>query len=194
MTAGLTLNMGAPERLATLDAIEAALWRELARAVHDRHHTWRLATLATVAADGRPDARTLVLRECSRVEKTLFAYTDARSAKVAQLRALPQAVLVLWSAALGWQLRLQVAVAVETEGDAVATRWAQVMHTPAARDYLSADAPGAVVGNSSANETAGHGHFALLRCQVQRVDWLELHRDGHRRAAFDGDGARWLVP
>jgi hypothetical protein len=29
---------------------------------------------------------------------------------------------------------------------------------------------------------------------VAAVDWLELHADGHRRAAFDDQGARWLVP
>jgi hypothetical protein len=33
-----------------------------------------------------------------------------------------------------------------------------------------------------------------LLAQVQSTDWLELHRDGHRRARFDDTGARWLMP
>jgi pyridoxamine 5'-phosphate oxidase len=29
---------------------------------------------------------------------------------------------------------------------------------------------------------------------VQSIDWLELHRDGHRRAVFGDGPARWLQP
>jgi hypothetical protein len=34
----------------------------------------------------------------------------------------------------------------------------------------------------------------VLFARVDSLDWLELHRDGHRRARFDADGARWLQP
>jgi len=49
-------------RLATLEAIETAVWRELAAAAQDRGHAWRFMALATVDGDG-VDARTVVLRE-----------------------------------------------------------------------------------------------------------------------------------
>jgi hypothetical protein len=29
---------------------------------------------------------------------------------------------------------------------------------------------------------------------VRRMDWLELHAAGHRRAIFDAEGPRWVVP
>jgi hypothetical protein len=29
---------------------------------------------------------------------------------------------------------------------------------------------------------------------VEAVDWLELHAEGHRRALFDAQGARWVAP
>ena len=28
-------------------------------------------------------------------------------------------------------------------------------------------------------------HFALVEAAVEAIDWLELHAQGHRRAAFD---------
>jgi pyridoxamine 5'-phosphate oxidase len=194
--------MAAPERLQALPQIEAALWRELSRAVRDRHHAWRVATLATVAAsaDGvQPEARSVVLRDCDRDARCLLVYTDARSAKAQQAERRPQGVLVLWSAALGWQLRLNVALVLHTSGLQVSSRWAQLKLTPAAQDYLSPLPPGTPLADTPAAhattpERDSRGHFAVLECQVQSTDWLELHREGHRRARFDGDGARWIAP
>jgi hypothetical protein len=34
----------------------------------------------------------------------------------------------------------------------------------------------------------------VVTAQVTAVDWLELHAEGHRRARFDQQGARWLAP
>jgi hypothetical protein len=191
--------MAAPERLQALPQIEAALWRELSRAVRDRHHAWRVATLATVAAsaDGvQPEARSVVLRDCDRDARRLLVYTDARSAKAQQAERRPQGVLVLWSAALGWQLRLNVALVLHTGGLQVSSRWAQLKLTPAAQDYLSPLPPGTPLADTpeATPERHSRGHFAVLECQVQSTDWLELHREGHRRARFDGDGARWIAP
>ena len=196
--------MAAPERLLALPEIDAAIWRELSRAVRDRHHAWRLATLATVATvpdglppdDVQPEARTVVLRDCDATHRSLLVYTDARSAKVQQSAERPHGVLVLWSAGLGWQLRLNVVMVLHTGGLMVSSRWAQLKLTPAAQDYLSPLPPGSPLDGAAlgAPVRESRDHFAVLECRVQSADWLELHRDGHRRARFDADGGRWLVP
>ena len=77
------------------------------------------------------------------IEQHVRFFADARSPKVRQLQAYPQGVLVLWSAELGWQLRLSVHIDVETEGLGVSSRWARLKLSPAANDYLSPLAPGA---------------------------------------------------
>jgi pyridoxamine 5'-phosphate oxidase len=194
----------APTRLSTLPEIESALWRELQRAAHDKHHEWRTPVLATIGGGGDdtlPDARTVVLREVQPEQKQLVIYSDDRAAKRRQLQAQPGAVLVLWSRRLSWQLRLRVQVEVHTEGLAATSRWALLRASPAARDYLAPLAPGAELPTpGGADVVPGEGateqreHFAVLVATVQAVDWLELHRQGHRRAAFDARGARWLVP
>ena len=56
--------------------------------------------------------------------RTLLIYADARSAKLGQFATHPLGMLVLWSATLGWQLRLRVAVSAETAGLKVSSRWA----------------------------------------------------------------------
>ncbi|OYU65235.1 MAG: pyridoxamine 5'-phosphate oxidase [Burkholderiales bacterium PBB5] len=176
--------------------IGRAVWQELARAAHDKHHEWRTPVLATADADGLPEARTVVLREVQPAHRQLLMYSDARAAKVAQLRARPQAALVMWSRALGWQLRLRLQVAVHDDGLAVTSRWATLRASPAARDYLSPLPPGAPVGDEPPSPTgAERGHFALLEAQVLAIDWLELHRSGHRRAVFVGEAPGvWINP
>ena len=189
-----------PPRLQTLAEIELAIWRGLGRAHVDRHHAWRTPVLATVDDQGHADARTVVLREVQRDNRTLVVYTDARAAKVRHLLAQPACTLVMWSAALKWQLRVRARVVVHTDGLAVTSRWAGLRSTQAARDYLTPLAPGAPLraGPTSASSTtepaAAREHFAVLVAHIDDVDWLELHPDGHRRARFDADGAQWLVP
>ncbi len=182
------------DRIATLADVEAAIWHQLAAAAQDREHAWRTATLATVDGD-EADARIVVLREADSARRELVVYSDARAGKVAQLAERPQATALFWSRALGWQLRLRLDVEIETEGLAVTTRWARVKLTPNAGDYLSAIAPGQPLQQAGTLPPAAtRESFAVLVGRVRSADWLELHPAGHRRARFDGDGARWLQP
>lgn len=180
------------ERLEDLGLIEAAVWRELGQAVQCPTHAWRVGVLATLEGDAA-DARCVVLREWDAARRTLLIYTDSRSPKVAQLAAHPQGTLVLWSEALGWQLRLRVRLDLQTTGLAVSSRWARLKMTPAAHDYLSPLPPGSPL-DRAAPVRESRQHFAVLTAQVQAVDWMELHTEGHRRAQLDAAGARWVTP
>jgi pyridoxamine 5'-phosphate oxidase len=180
-------------RLDSLPAIEDALWQALQQAVHDKAHPWRAPVLATTDGD-LGDARTVVLREADRDRATLRLYSDARSAKVAQIAAHPVGTLVMWSPALGWQLRVRARLDVSIEGLEVSSRWARLKLSPAAHDYLSVQAPGTPL-DAALGARGERAHFALLNAQVLSIDWLELHADGHRRARFVvGATARWLQP
>ena len=98
---------GAMTRLEQLDAIEEAVWSELARAPGDRSHAWRLGVLATIDGEAA-QARHIVLRDIDRAARHLIFYADSRSPKVNQIEAYPAGTLVLWSPSLSWQLRLKV--------------------------------------------------------------------------------------
>jgi pyridoxamine 5'-phosphate oxidase len=187
--------------LQTPEDIRPQIWKELGRASQDRHHEWRTPVLASCGADGLPDARTVVLRQVDAVAGQLTFYTDSRSPKVAQLQAQGAAVLVFWSARLSWQLRVQVACSVITAGPEVEALWQEVKQSAAAGDYLSPLPPGAVLPPGSgmadaakANAPAPTHSFALLRAQVLQMDWLELSRDGHRRAKLSTNTWEWLTP
>jgi pyridoxine/pyridoxamine 5'-phosphate oxidase len=187
--------------LQTPEEIRPQIWKELGRASLDRHHEWRTPVLASADAKGLPDARTVVLRQVDAVAAQLTFYTDSRSPKVAQLQAQASAVLVFWSARLNWQLRVRVTCSVITSGPEVEALWQGVQQSAAAGDYLSPLPPGAVLSPGSgtadaakANAPAPTHSFALLRVQVLHMDWLELSRDGHRRAQLSANSWEWLTP
>jgi pyridoxamine 5'-phosphate oxidase len=182
----------ASARLESLVAIEAAFWRELAAAPRDKTHAWRTAVLATTDGD-LADARTVILREADPQTRCLRLFTDSRSRKAAQLRERPLGTLVLWSPALLWQLRLRVRLALHTDGLLATSAWARLKLSPSSQDYLSALPPGTPMEQALAAR-GERAHFGVIEAEVLAIDWLELHSQGHRRAAFDGDGARWLQP
>jgi pyridoxamine 5'-phosphate oxidase len=170
------------------------LWDELVAASERRSHPWRTMTLATCDPQGLPDARTVVLREVDAAQEELVFFTDARSPKVQQLRQRPDAMLVLWSAELGWQLRLRVDCEVHTSGLAVSSRWARLKSTPAAQDYLAPLPPGSLM-NAPHTGLEAREHFAVVHAHVREMDWLELAESGHRRARVHAsEPPMWLQP
>ncbi|MCI1190562.1 pyridoxamine 5'-phosphate oxidase family protein [Calidifontimicrobium sp. SYSU G02091] len=180
------------ERLEDLAAIERSCWQQLERAAAQRGHPWRTMALATT--DGEAGhVRSVILREVDAAARCLVFYTDVRSPKVAQLTAYPLGTLMAWSAELGWQVRLRCRFSVDHGGLAASSRWARLKLTPAAQDYLSPLPPGTALGARNGPGVAREA-FALVEAQVQAIDWLELHAEGHRRAVFDDRGARWVQP
>lgn len=182
------------DALDSLAHIEALIWQELARCATDRAHAWRVCTLATIDTQGEADARSVVIREVDAERRELVFFTDARSPKVAQFEVNPLGTLVMWSADLGWQLRLKVNLRVETAGLAVSSRWAQLKMKPAAYDYLSPLPPGTPL-ERPVPERGSRGNFAVVTVQVLAIDWLSLRDEGQRRAVFaPPEAARWLQP
>ncbi len=179
-------------RIESLHMVERACWLELDHAAHDRAHGWRVLTLATFDGE-RADARSVVIRDTNPDERSILFYSDSRAQKVAQMRAHPQGTIVAWSPRMGWQLRLSVRLSVEDDGLDVSSRWASLKMSPSAQDYLSPLPPGTPVSQFSP-ERGSREFFAVVTAQVDAIDWLELHADGHRRARFDREGARWLTP
>lgn len=184
-------------RLQTPDEIRHQIWKELGRSTQDRHHAWRTPVLATASADGSVNARTVVLRAADRNEAHLQIFTDGRSPKILEITDSPSALFVFWSSKLSWQLRIRVRVSALTTGATVDALWDRIKQSASAGDYLSRLAPGSLLGSdSSAMVEAAHthSHFAVLSAQVIEIDWLELAREGHRRAKFTADAWEWLTP
>jgi pyridoxine/pyridoxamine 5'-phosphate oxidase len=180
----------------TPEEIRQQIWKELGRATQDRHHAWRTPVLATAAEDGLVNARTVVLRGADAAAGNLVIFTDERSPKLAEIRRQQAALFVFWSSRLNWQLRVRVRLTAQTSGPEVDALWQRVSQSAGASDYMSQAAPGTVWREPADTMQAPsrHSYFAVLSGSVTEMDWLELGREGHRRARIGADTWEWLTP
>lgn len=180
---------------AELPDLYAQVWLRLVRGVRDRRAPSRNPTLATVTPDGKPQARTVVLRAADRGVGTLDIHTDLQSSKVADLRAAPFAALHVWDVSTHLQIRIEARVNILTGQDA-AILWAGVPEA-SRLSYGSQPAPGQPIAQSLDYKRHPNSvRFAVLRLTVQSIDALHLGPD-HRRARFDRDtdwAGTWLAP
>lgn len=178
-----------------LSQLYAEVWARLTRGAHDRHAPARHPTLATVSPEGRPQARTVVLRAANKTAGTLDIHTDLRSAKIRDLRVKPFTALHVWDASAHLQLRLEAHVTLLTGPDA-ATIWAG-MPASTRLSYGSTPAPGQPIAQGlDYTKTADQASFVILRLAVSTADALHLGPH-HRRARFDRDDdwtGMWLAP
>lgn len=180
---------------ADLASLHGQVWTRLVRGVHDRHAPARHPTLATIGTDGKPQARTVVLRAADSAAACLDIHTDIQSAKVSELRVDPRAMLHVWDPSPHLQVRIEAEVAI-LSGAEVAATWDRVPEA-SRRAYGSTPAPGTLIEDALGYEKSPDpASFAVLRLSVQAIDALHLGPD-HRRARFErGDGwaGQWLAP
>jgi pyridoxamine 5'-phosphate oxidase len=178
-----------------LSRLYAEVWLRLVRGVHDRHAPARHPTLATATPEGRPQARTVVLRAAGKLAGTLDIHTDLRSAKVGDLRVTPFAAVHVWDASAHLQMRLEARVTILT-GQDVAAIWAGVPEA-SRLSYGTSPAPGQPIERALAYRKAPDpAYFAVLRLSVSTIDALHLGPN-HRRARFDRNdnwAGEWLAP
>jgi pyridoxamine 5'-phosphate oxidase len=145
--------------------------------------------------DGRPQARTVVLRAKDKLAGILDIHTDLQSAKVQELRAKPFAALHVWDTSAHLQVRLEARVEILT-GQDVAAIWAGVPEG-SKLSYGSTPAPGQPIAQALAyTKRPDPASFAVLRLSVSTIDALHLGSN-HRRARFDrinGWAGEWLAP
>jgi hypothetical protein len=177
----------------------AHCWQLLLRASRDRRSPWRTPVLSTRGLDGSPQARILVLRSVELTPGLLWLHTDMRSAKVAELAAEPRVALTFHDGRRALQLRVDGVARLETGPRALAEAWERVPE-PARRNYSTVDPPGSLVDGAVRYTGDGEANFRMIAIRAERLEWLwlgpDLHRRGEsRRSAADGDwAAQGLVP
>ncbi len=170
-------------------------WQRLGRGVADRRSDARHISFATVSPEGWPEVRTVVMRKASRAEGVVEVHTDAASAKIASLAAEPRAELLVWDAKPRLQIRMAAQVQVLT-GAEVSDLWARVPDASRAA-YGKSPVQGTPISNAHGyRETRDADAFTVLRCQLQKIDLVELG-DVHRRATYlaaENWVGQWRVP
>lgn len=187
-----------------LDATLAEAWRLLVSGAGDRRTGFHTPVLASVRGDGRPAARTVVLRSVDPDLRSLRFHTDRRSMKFEELAAEPRVSMHFYDPTAKAQLRVDGLASRHAADELADLAWRQTR--PMSRVcYRVSPAPGLPIENPTEAVTEGAGenadgreNFAAITVAVETIEWLYLAARGHRRARFrwqDGAlDATWLVP
>ncbi len=187
--------------ISELDRLLDHVWRQLTRALHDRHSPYRLPTLATIDSAGAPAQRMVVLRSADRLTSELGCYTDFRSAKVHQLSADPRASLLFWDKKNSLQVRAtgMIHLADREKADRLFEQLSKNSRTT----YATRTAPGTPQSEPTDDlppdwedfdlqETDfARTNFQPLLLTVNELDVLQLGRPSHLRAKFTRTNKDW---
>lgn len=182
-----------------LAACYAELWRCLERGVDDRRSPFHVPALATVDPHGRPQVRAVVLRDADRAAGTLRFHCDRRSEKAAEISATGFAALQAYDPAAKIQIRVDGTADLHTNDWFAEAAW--VDSQPQSRVCYGgdpgpgtalADGGGYTVPNEDEALLAGRSNFAIVTVRAERLEFLYLHRGGHRRALWLRSAAGWV--
>lgn len=191
-----------------LQHLLADSWNKLATA-GSKDAVFKNITLCNYAADGI-NAYTVVLRGADSLVGNIIIYTDYRSPKVAQLRHDNKVTVVIYSEDERLQLTLKGEAIVHYHDDVSEWHW-KAGGYKGRRSYVAQPAPSTVVNEPTdglaylnakefeEQDPAGYENFAVIIIQVDFLEYLQLNREGNRRAKFtrneneEWEGA-WLIP
>ncbi|MEM8877759.1 MAG: pyridoxamine 5'-phosphate oxidase family protein [Pseudomonadota bacterium] len=198
---------GLPQVPRTLSGVEESAWQLLRRGTKDRRSAFHTLTLATVASEGLPEMRVVVLREVDRERRLLRFNTDLRTPKFAELTANPRVAIQGYDPRRKVALRLAGIARTEAGTERVQAVW-DGMKDMSRECYRVGQSPSTPI--PSPEESPLHGlseeeafaNFALVDVVLTRLEWLYLRHGGHMRArvtwpddAAPGSApdATWLV-
>jgi pyridoxamine 5'-phosphate oxidase len=175
-------------------------WTLIEAGAKNRRSPFHTPVVSTLGIDGAPQGRILVLRNTDRDKRELRFNTDLRSPKVAEIIADPRMSVLLYDAEAKIQLRLSGLARVQSQGAEVDTIWLAADRF-SRRCYMAEAAPSSIIDHPTSGLPASvagrkpeevelipaRKNFALLLFEVQKIDWLYLATEGHRRAVFHYD-------
>lgn len=171
-------------------------WRLLAEGVADPGTPARRPVLASIGQDGAPQARTVVLRRADASTALVEVHTDSQSTKIGELRRDPRVALHIWHPGAEVQLRLSGRVVILT-GAAARAYWPDVPDGSRS-SYGVSPAPGTrLPGPYAYVRSANPERFAVLRCELDRIETVHLGAPIHSRGVFrrrDGWAGEWRAP
>ena len=170
-------------------------WSLMKRGVQDPKSAARNPTFATIAKDGYPALRTVVLRFADRETNCLKIHTDLQTNKINELKENKVAALHFWIPKAMFQIRASVNVEILT-GTQVESEW-NAIPLKARVSYGSSPSSGIkIMGPVEYQKTSNQISFAVLNCKVRVLDLLYLGSK-HQRAIYrksDKWRASWVAP
>ena len=198
------------EKWDTLDGVLDKIWLMLDHGASDPDDPFHWPVLGTTPIEGC-NLRTVILRKVNVPERILVCYTDARAAKVQDIKNYSQTSWLFYHPTKKIQLRISGQTTLHAHDTYADRQWADTKIT-SRLNYCASQPPGTPIDKPSSGlpdillnkiptllETERcRKNFMVIVVHIFSIDWLLLKITGNRRALFEWDKDRlrstWLVP
>jgi len=177
---------------------------ELKKGSSDSRHPYRYVSLASFdPVKEESNIRMLINRETKK-DGTLTLYTDSRTAKVKELKALNKSALLFWHDHHKVQVTLKAEVVIHHNDEVAEEYWKSDVHGAAQKAYTPLVSPGTSIDSpDEAHSWPGEfssEHFCVLKCLPYEIEILQLAGKEHLRLKFYRGGhdeeweGGWIAP
>ncbi|MFK7948219.1 MAG: pyridoxamine 5'-phosphate oxidase family protein [Saprospiraceae bacterium] len=175
----------------SLEEIFQNIWKELHKGKSDKKHPFRFGTFVTIS-EPFPNPRTVVVRKVEQTNAELWLYTDIRTPKIEEIRLNPKVSWHFYHSKQQIQLRIY-GVATILHNETITHEIWQNLPDYGKSDYLTQQSPGSLkINNSKPLLSVNNAdNFCVVTTKIQKIDWLQLSRNGHQRAKFELEDGNW---
>ena len=190
--------MSAKNTLETLENVRENISSSLTEGVKNRRSDFRTFTFCT---SGKfPTGRTVVLRGYNSESGIITLHSNYHADKIKDLNINPNVCCVFYSKGMKIQIRCFGRAVVNYDNDRSSHAWAN-MSDMSKECYFQVPSPGTIMDsyNDFSKEIIDKKSeaFSVIDVDIEKIDWLYLKREGHRRAnIFIKESAKdtWVSP
>lgn len=171
------------------DDILDRIWQALREAT-SRRTGFTLGFLATTGVGGGPRVRAVILRNFDQAPARIYFATHMHSDKIAEIQEEPRVALTLYDDSVQLRIRGTASIADDVERHGAWEGLAQ--HSQ--QIYAPVGRPGEAIETAELADDAGTAfeRFALIRIDLEHLDWLDLAADPHQRWQFHREVHDWV--
>lgn len=183
-----------------MDELLKEVWDylESGASAEEKRSAFTMMQLATVGLNGLPSVRTVVMRRADRENSLLAFHTDLRSPKVHEIEMKPHVAIVVGDWPAGIQIRLDGIARVVQNHDERLAIW-NSSRPRTLTLYRAPLAPGTAIESPEHarpsplvyGQVDGFENFCVIEVCIQKIDFLDVSRDIHRRAKFSFTQGEW---
>ena len=170
-------------------------WQELKFGIEKAKHNYHTFIFSTIR-NGKPESRTVVLRELNQNKPQIWFHTDIRSQKISEIERHKNVSALFYDKSRKIQLRINGVAYLESDKRTNVKIW-NTMSSDSKLCYMSPYAPSQKIPRFTPNligkptqeinekdDELGLSRFCRVKINIDTIDWLRLDYQGHQRLKF----------
>ena len=173
--------------LIDLSDAEKRIWDLLSQGVVNKRTKFHCPTLST-SKKKKINSRTVILRKVNKIEKILLFYSDKRAKKIDDIKENKNVVVHVYENRYNLQIQLFGKAFSDFNSKHTRNVW-ETLNGYSKKNYMSKNNPGSyLVGANEVkyykDENNGYKNFVIISIKIDRIECLQLSREGNQRADF----------